>query len=120
MTEVTEITESVESVEDITVKFSFQQLAGLYFLANVGLISMIMNPMIESVNIRDPETNGDKFKEIEFAYRDAVLAVRENGDSTPVIQKADEIFNLLVKLDEESRNEAADPSVSNSNSSAEA
>lgn len=63
----------------ITVEFSFDELAGLYFIANAGLISVIMNTMVKQVELSSPEQDGARYKEADMDYREAVLAFRENG-----------------------------------------
>lgn len=81
---------------ELDVNFTFDELAGLYFIANAGLISVVMNTMIEKIDIKDPEANGGRFKEAEIDYRENVLAFRENGNAESVLNKLEAIRQKLA------------------------
>ncbi|MFA5248425.1 MAG: hypothetical protein WC877_00965 [Dehalococcoidales bacterium] len=90
--------------DPITINFTFDELAGLYFIANAGLISVIMNTMTEKVELKNPDEDAIRYRETEVGYRENILAFRENENTESVLVKLDNIRECLAKASEESKN----------------
>ncbi len=76
------------SDEKINVEFSFDDLAGLYFIASMGLISIIIQ------NTPDDSPN---YKDAVNEWREQFLNVREVGNFDNIVKKVDDIRAILYE-----------------------
>lgn len=73
--------------EEINVTFTFDELAGLYFIATAGFVSIVLENTDES----DPN-----YKGIENEWRSQILNIREAGNYEAIVAKVDSIREILA------------------------
>ena len=84
---------------NIDINFSFEELAGLYFISTAGFISIVLQ--------NTPESD-ENYKQIELEWREQIMNLREAGNYEQVVAKIDSIRGLLAEKAKEL--EASKPS----------
>lgn len=76
------------SDETINVDFSFGELAGLYYILNMGFLSIVT---------MNTEEDTPTYKEALNEWRAKYLDVREAGNFNELVQKTDDIREILLQ-----------------------
>lgn len=73
-------------MSNINVEFTFEELAGLYYLLNLGFISIILQNTPED----EPQ-----HREAALDHREILLELRKAGNYDDVVNKANQIREML-------------------------
>lgn len=73
--------------EKINVEFTFEELAGLYFIATAGFVSIVL---------QNTATDDPNYTQVENEWRSQILNIREAGNYTDIVAKVEAIREILA------------------------
>lgn len=81
--------------DKLSIDFTQEELVGIYFIAQTGIISSVLDELIKSVTLKDENKKTD-YREAHLDYKEMLMSIREMGGVKAGIDKLEEIRKTII------------------------